>query len=81
MLVGVPGGGQRLECEAAEVGFVAVAQCPVFEGTPASGGGEDGRAVVGGELACAGEEVGVQVGVGGVGHLQPVPVRGGPQCP
>ena len=81
MLVGVPGGGQGVQGQSVEVDLVAVAQCPVVEGTPASGGGEDGRVVVGGELACAGEEVGVQVGVGGVGHPQPVPVRGGPQCP
>jgi peptide/nickel transport system permease protein len=47
---------------------LAVVQAAVLEGAPAGGGGQDGGAVVGGDLAGAGEEVGVQVGVGRVRH-------------
>src|SRR5439155_9384901 len=49
VLVGVPGGGQGVQGQSVEVDLVAVAQCPVVEGAPAGGGGEDGRVVVGGE--------------------------------
>ena len=61
-----PGGGQGAQRQPAEVDLVAVAEAAVVEGALPGGRGEDLRAVVGGELAGAGQEVGVQVGVGGV---------------
>ncbi len=64
VLVGVAGGGEGAQSEPAEVDLVAVAQPDVVELAAAGGGGEDGRAVGGGEVEGAGEEVGVQVGLG-----------------
>src|SRR5204862_5500884 len=79
VLVGVPRRREGLQGQPAEVDFVTVVQPHVVEAAAAGGAGEDGGAVVGGELAGAGEEVGVQVGVRGVGDPQPAPVGGGPQ--
>lgn len=76
VLVGVSGGGQGPQCQPAQVGLVAVGERGVREGAVSGGGGQDGRAVVGGELERAGEEVGVQVGVGGVRDAQPAPLGG-----
>jgi hypothetical protein len=81
VLVGVAGGGQRPQRQPAQVDLVAVAQALVREGPVPGGGGQHRGAVVVRELHGAGEEVGVQVGVGGEGHRQPVPLGGGPQGP
>jgi hypothetical protein len=43
------------------------------EAEPAGAGGQDLSAVGGGQLAAAGQEVGVQVGLGGIGDPQPPP--------
>jgi hypothetical protein len=81
VLVGVAGGGQRAQGKAAEVHLVAVGQRGVREGSVAGGGGEYGGAVVGGQLHRTGQEVGVQVGVGGEGHREAASVGGCTQCP
>ena len=43
------------------------------EAEPAGAGGEDLGAVGGGQLPAAGQEVGVQVGLGRIGDLEPPP--------
>ena len=81
VFIGVPGGGQGAQGEPAEVDLVTVAQTAMRERTSAGHRRQDRRPVRGGELGRAGEEVGVQVSVGGVGHRQPTPVSDRPQCP
>jgi hypothetical protein len=84
VFVGVTGGRHRAQREPAQVDILTVAEREVRELPPAGGGGEDRRAVPGGELERAGEEVRVQVGVGGVRDAQPSALgRGadGPQVP
>jgi hypothetical protein len=63
---GVAGGRKRAQGEAAEVDLVAVAQADVVERALPGGRREDLRAVIAGELPGAGQEVGVQVGLGRV---------------
>jgi hypothetical protein len=77
----VAGGGQRPQGQAAEIDLVAVAEAPVAEGPPPGGGGENFRAVVVGELDGAGEEVGVQVGVGSERDGETTPGSRRPQGP
>ena len=82
VLGGVPRGGQHPEGEPAQVDLLAVLQAAMGEAEPARARGEDLGAVGGGQLPAAGQEVGMQVGLGGVGDLEPPPagqlqVRGG----
>jgi hypothetical protein len=53
----------------------------VTEGAAAGRGGQDLRAVVGGQLRRPGQEVRVQVRVGGEGDRQPVAAGRRPQVP
>jgi hypothetical protein len=76
VLRGVAGRGQGPQAQPAEVHVVAVAQPPVAEPAAALRCGEDLRAVRG-ELAAAGHEVGVQVGLGRKGDRQPARLRCG----
>src|SRR6266508_5112403 len=69
VLGGVAGGGQRPQPQAAQVELVAVAQAAMGEPEPGRGRREDGGAV-GGQLAAAGDEVGVQVRLPAVGQPQ-----------
>ena len=66
VLGGVPGRGQRAQGQPAEVDLVAVAEADMVEVPVTGGRGQDRRVVVGVQLPGAGQEVGVQVGVGGV---------------
>ena len=64
MLRGVAGGSQGPQPQPAEVSLVAVVAVPWWPNPlPPCGGGEHLRAVRG-ELAAAGHEIGVQVGLG-----------------
>ena len=77
VLVGVPGRGQRAQGQPAQVDLVAVAQAAVVErrGRPAA----EARTCAPSSAASwtrAGQEVGVQVGVGGERDPQPAPVGG-----
>ena len=81
MLSGVAGGSPGPQRQPAQVHLIPVSQPPVTEG-PASGGGrEDLRAVLGRQLPRPGQEVGVQVRVGGERGRQPVPGGGRPHRP
>ena len=66
----MPGSGQRPQSQPTEVDLVPVRQSPVRELPAARPRCEHGRALVGGQLNGAAQEVGVQVGVGGIGDLQ-----------
>src|SRR5207247_7258334 len=69
---GVAGGGDRPQHQPAQVQFLFGVQALV--GEPQLGGaGRDDAGVVGGQLAAAGDEVGVQVGLDRVGDAQPPP--------
>ena len=72
VFVRVTGGHQRPQPEPAQVDLVAVRQPGVWKLPPACRGREDGRAVGGGQVERAGEEVSVQVRVGREGHREPV---------
>jgi hypothetical protein len=69
----VPGGRKHPQGEPAEVHLLAVVQRPVGEAQPAGAGREDLGAGGGGQLPAAGQEVGMQVGLGRVGDPQPPP--------
>jgi hypothetical protein len=71
VLVGVPRCGHRDQPQPAEVDLVAVVQPAVRELAPARGRGEHLRCVVMSQLGGPGQEVGVQVGVGGEPDPQP----------
>jgi hypothetical protein len=73
VLGGVPRGGQRLQGEPTQVDLLGVLQPMMGKAEPAGPGREDLGAVGGGQFPAAGQEVGVQVGLGGVGKLQPTP--------
>ncbi|MGE3287743.1 MAG: hypothetical protein AB7J32_16850 [Pseudonocardia sp.] len=64
MLVGVSGGGEGGEAQPAQVDLVPVLQPTVREGPPPGRGRQQDRAELVCELAAAGQEVRVQVGVG-----------------
>ncbi len=81
MLVGVPRGGQRPQRQPAQVDLVGVAQATMVEPAPAGRRGQHHRTVGGGKLAGAGQEVGVQVRVGGERDGHTAPGGGGPQRP
>ena len=68
MLVGVPGGTEGAQPQPTEVDLVPVGQPGVHELSAAGRGGQHRGAVTGGKLSGAGEEVGMQVGVGCEGH-------------
>jgi len=59
--------------QAAQIHLIPVSQPPVTEGPSPGCGREDLRAVPGGQLQRPGQEVGVQVGVGGERDRQPDP--------
>ena len=71
VLIGVPRGAQGAQPQAAEIGLVSVAQSGVVEVAAAGGGCQHRRGVRRRELAGAGEEVGMEVGVGGERDPQP----------
>ena len=73
MLSGMAGRRPGPQRQAAQVDLIPVRQPPVTEGTAPGRGREDLRAVVGGQLHRPGQEVGVQVRIGGERDLQPVP--------
>jgi hypothetical protein len=73
MLRGVPRGGQHPQGEPAQVDLLAVLQAPVGEAEPAGARRQDLGTGDGGQLPAAGQEVGVQVGLGGEGDLEPPP--------
>ena len=77
VLVGVTRGSDRAQGEPAEVDLLAVLEPAVRELPPTGSRGEHLGAVGGRELHGAGEEVGVEVGVGGVRDGQ-APGLGGP---
>ena len=66
MLVGVTGCRPGAQSQPAQVDLVAVTQATMRKGTIPGRGRQHGRAMGGCELHCAREEIGVQVGVGGV---------------
>jgi hypothetical protein len=68
VLVGVSRRGQRLQGEPAHVHLVTVNEPVVMEPAVTRRRGQDRRAVLGGQLAGAGQEVRVQVGVRRVRH-------------
>ena len=65
----------------AQVDLIAVGQPPVTIGPASCCGREDMRAVVGGQLQRAGQEVGVQVRISRERDPQPTPVSGRPHRP
>ena len=73
MLSGMAGRHPGPQRQAAQIHLIPVRQPPVTEGTSPGRGREDLRAVVGGQLHRPGQEVGVQVRVGGERDRQPVP--------
>src|SRR6266511_125733 len=73
MLGRVAGGGHRAQREPAEVELLVAVQAVVVEGEPAGPRREDLRAAGGGQLAGAGQEVGVQVGLCRPGDPQASP--------
>jgi len=81
MLGGMPRRGPGPQCQSAQVHLVPVGQSPVLPNSPLGGGGEDLRAVGHGQLPGAGQEVRVQVGVGGERDPQPVPAGRRPHRP
>jgi len=66
----VPRGGERAQHQPAQVEFLLVVQALVGEAQPGGARGDD-PGVAGGQLAAAGDEVGVQVGLDRVGESQP----------
>src|SRR5688500_3674977 len=76
VLVGVPGSAQGAQGQPAQVDLVAVAQPAVAVGALPGRRGKQLRAV-GGQVDGAGDEVGVQVGVGGVGDGEPTLLHSG----
>ncbi|MCM4083149.1 hypothetical protein LXN57_36920 [Actinoplanes sp. TRM88002] len=72
-----PGGGQRAQGEPAEVDLGAVIEAGVVEGALPGGRRQNPGAVVVRELAGAGQEIGVQVGLGRVRDPQAVSGRSG----
>jgi hypothetical protein len=77
VLVGVTGRAQGTQPQSAEVELVAVTHSGVVELPAARGGSHDHCTVGGRELPRPGEEVGVQVGVRGVGDAK---LAGGGGC-
>ncbi|SHW21311.1 Uncharacterised protein [Mycobacteroides abscessus subsp. abscessus] len=75
VFVGVAGGEHGAQPEPTEVDLVAVVQAGVLELAVPSRRREDAGLTLGRELVCAGEEIGVQVRVGGEGDGQPAPGR------
>jgi hypothetical protein len=73
VLGGVPGGGQHPQGEPTQVDLLGVLQAAMGEAEPAGSRGEDPGAIGGGQLPAAGQEVGVQVGLGRVGDAQSTP--------
>jgi hypothetical protein len=68
----VTGSRQGTQRESAEVDFVPLAKSAVAEGPVPCNGAEDLGGVIGGQLDRAGEEVRVQVGLGGERHREAV---------
>ncbi len=77
MLGGVAGGRQSAQGQPTQVDLVTITQPDMVEGPIAGRAGEDLGAVIRRELAGAGQEVGVQMGLGRVRDAQP-PRGGGP---
>ena len=75
MLVGVTRRRPGAQHQPAQVDLVAVAQATMRKGTIPGRRRQHDRVIGGGELHRAGEEVGVQVGVGGVRDCEPASGR------
>jgi hypothetical protein len=65
----VPGCGDDFEADTADVDCVARFEGAVVEGKAADGASADGAAGAGSQLAAAGDEVVVEVGLQGVGNF------------
>jgi hypothetical protein len=66
-------GGQHPQGQPAQVDLLAVLQAAMGKAKPARPGREDLGAGRGGQFPAAGQEVGMQVGLGRVGDLEPPP--------
>jgi len=76
VLAGVARRGQRPQAQPAQVYLVAVGQRGMREGAAPRRGRQHGRALVRGQLHGPGQEIGVQVRVGGERDRQAPPGRG-----